>query len=170
MAIVSSEYHEVPGTIHLETSKKTKINNEQYSRITLFDMEIIQRHEYEFSSKFQGEPSPTYNCHDLTFASKRTGIYDDEEILKIIRDEYQEVINEREVIIGDVIIYYDNNDKILHSGVVVKANNNNPHELVDIRILSKVRNYKEIVHNVNSSPYEGVRRFYRIKHDYHVIR
>jgi hypothetical protein len=50
--------------------------------------------------------SPTYSCHGLTFASRRTKITDPEAIANIIADDRYDQIDRREARPGDVIVYY----------------------------------------------------------------
>lgn len=168
--LILGEYDENPTTISLETSKRTTIKNYQYGLLVSFEIADAERLENQFASKFQGDPNPLYNCHGLTFASKRTGVYEDTEVWKIIKDEYFEIKSDKEVLIGDILIYYDNDNGILHSAIVVKAENSNPADLADIWVLSKIRKHKEIVHNYNFSPYGGEKRFYRIRHEFRIIQ
>jgi hypothetical protein len=103
------------------------------------------------------KPSRKYNCHGLTFASRRTWIDSPAEIAKIIKeDEYEEVPFEK-VMAGDIAIYYVDGDAE-HSGIVVSVN-----ELKVPIILSKWGPYHEVVHPVSRSEYDASNiRYYRI--------
>jgi hypothetical protein len=103
-------------------------------------------------------PSRKYNCHGLSFASRRTWIFESQEIAKIIRDdEYQEV-HYNEVEPGDIAVYYVDGDAE-HSGIVVSVD-----ELKVPTILSKWGPCHEVVHKVARCPYRADNvKYYRIK-------
>ncbi|HTH56951.1 MAG TPA: hypothetical protein VL728_12965, partial [Cyclobacteriaceae bacterium] len=93
--IIASETHEHPESIATQTSRKSNIENQQYSIATKQEInsEIQFERLFGLDSKFQGEETKIYNCHGLTFVSKRTGIYKDEVINLILNDEYKEIKN-----------------------------------------------------------------------------
>ncbi len=94
-------------------------------------------------------PSGIYNCHGLTFGSRRTAVSDDpSEILKIIKEDDYVEIGYREVLAGDIALYFKLGD-VEHSGVVVeKTETGRP------RILSKWGKLHEAVHLVEECPYD----------------
>lgn len=61
-----------------------------------------------------------YNCHGLTFASRRTWIGKAVEVAKILQDDEYEVIDLRELMPGDIVVYFLNGDAE-HSGVVLEV-------------------------------------------------
>ena len=67
------------------------------------------------------ELCPVYNCHGLTFASRRTQV--DEAgvttIAKILKDDGFQEVPEPQTRIGDVVIYYDEGGAAQHSGIVI---------------------------------------------------
>ena len=152
--------HEIPTSINMETSKNHKISNEQFRTSNLFEITNEIRFESKFESKFQGQPTKIYNCHGLTFASKRTGVFLDSAINLILNDEYREIKDKKDVLIGDLVIYYQSGS-ILHSALVVNIEK----EPINIKVLSKTRVYKEIVHYLQYSPYGLEYKFYRINHE-----
>lgn len=158
-----------PETIEMQTSKRNPIKNEQYFEITQLERNNALGCEHDFKSNYIGEPSRKYNCHGLTFASKRTGIYEDAEIIRILEDEYIEIKSPSLVIVGDIVIYYSL-PIISHSALVVQVENN---AIPLIKVLSKTRDWKEIVHNVHDSPYKQLRdyeiKYFRINHGQPVI-
>lgn len=101
-------------------------------------------------------PSRKYNCHGLTFAARRTWIWKASEIAKVLRDdEYQEV-DLKEILPGDIAVYYSNGDAE-HSGVVMRT------APVPV-ILSKWGVGQEVLHNVNDCPYDSSKVvYYRIR-------
>jgi hypothetical protein len=154
--------------IATHTSTNEPIDNEQYDTLSFQDENWPNRLESEFQSKYQGTANPYYNCHGLTFACKRTGIYSDVEIFKILKAEYRKIRKE-DVIVGDVIIYslpYDENS-IAHSGIVVEViKSEQIVGAIKIRIYSKVLKGREIVHDYDKGPYAaGYKTFYRINYD-----
>ena len=104
-------------------------------------------------------PSRKYNCHGLTFASRRTWIDSAEEVHKIIReDEYEEINPVARVMPGDVAVYYGEGGDVEHSGVVIRLDALN----VPI-ILSKWGACHEIIHPVGRSEYDASNvKYYRI--------
>jgi hypothetical protein len=102
-------------------------------------------------------PCRTYNCHGLTFGSRRTVIWHATEVAKILKDDGYDVVPIGQVLSGDVAVYYSQEGDIEHSGIVV-----NPGELSPF-ILSKWGKAHEVVHLVSFCPYDASRvRYYRI--------
>lgn len=101
-------------------------------------------------------PTRKYNCHGLTFGSRRTWI-ETGEIRKILeQDEYAEVPR-ADVLPGDVVVYYVDGDPE-HSGVVVSKG-----DMAGPLILSKWGFCHEIVHRIFDCPYDARNVvFYRI--------
>jgi hypothetical protein len=67
-------------------------------------------------------PCQTYNCHGLTFASRRTVIHSSPEIESILTDDGYVRVNWTEVKAGDIAIYRTSaalGAEIHHSGIVV---------------------------------------------------
>lgn len=111
----------------------------------------IEAHErkYTGASHRPVGPSGIYNCHGLTFGSRRTAISDPSEILKIIEEDDYVEVRYREVLTGDIAIYFKDGD-VEHSGVVVgKTEAGHP------RILSKWGKLHEVVHLVEECPYDA---------------
>lgn len=119
----------------------------------------------DFKSQFRDEihrptgPSRKYNCHGLTFASRRTWIQEAQEIYKIISDdEYHKVQPPEEVMPGDIAVYFKDGD-VEHSGIVVGIA-----ELKVPVILSKWGACHEVVHRVYACLYDSTNVvYYRIK-------
>jgi len=101
-------------------------------------------------------PSRQYNCHGLTFASRRTWIWKPSEIEKILKDdEYETVVELENVLPGDIVIYSQDGD-VEHSGIVLSVD---PVPL----ILSKWGSSHEVIHKINECPYSGSITFHRIR-------
>ena len=73
-------------------------------------------------AKVRNNPSPIYNCHGLAFASRRTTIWNIQEVWKIVKeDNYIEIKDIKDVLPGDLILYIDDDGDIEHSGIVVET-------------------------------------------------
>ena len=149
-------------SITLQTRKGTEIPNTQineYSAVELNSFPQIERNHP--AAKFRKPPIPYYNCHGLTFASKRTGISDNQSLRTILdEDGYSEIKNIDEVLPGDIILYYTEDGDIEHSGVVVSE----PDKHLKIpMVVSKWGKYKEVIHSANDSPYSWPNvKYYRV--------
>lgn len=111
-------------------------------------------------------PGERYNCHGLTFASRRTRIWNSQEVQKILTDDgYQMVENRRDVLPGDVVIYWSKDWQAEHSGIVVECG---LEPTFIHKVLSKYGSCHEMVHFVNdcSYPKDNI-RFYRVDPDAH---
>jgi hypothetical protein len=170
--LIISTFEEEKYTLKLQTCERNDIENEQFRSISHADFVKAPLVEEKYSlAKFKGNITPIYNCHGLTFASKRTWVYLDSEIEKILRDDnYIEIKDEKDVLPGDIIIYYDENG-ITHSGNIIQVDL--PHtefDLIKIIALSKWGKHKEVVHNVNYSPYStGLKKYWRVNHGFTII-
>ena len=108
-------------------------------------------------------PSSVYNCHGLTFASRRT-IVCDLEIQKILNDDdYTEVNDWRNVLAGDIVIYYANGTgDAEHSGIVIEAHSN-MQLCTEIKVLSKWGLTGEMIHSLTACPYpECTCKYFRV--------
>lgn len=105
------------------------------------------------------DPTSTYNCHGLTFAARRTQIFDPAEILKILAEDGYNLISRSALEPGDIAIYRNpTNGDIEHSGIVVERTD------YGARILSKWGSCHEVVHSVAESPYDASAvEYYRLK-------
>ena len=103
-----------------------------------------------------------YNCHGLTFGSRRTWIDDREAVSRILLDDgYEQVREVASVLPGDVVVYFDTNGRAEHSGVVVEAP-----DLLALaipKIVSKWAWAYEVIHWANQCPYNmSDVRYFRI--------
>lgn len=163
--IILTKYQDSQKAIYMQTSRRRWIKNCQQS--VLLDSEELtsQRAEAKFESKFHGEICTLYNCHGLTFAARRTGIFEDEEVQKILDDEYIEIKNHSQSQVGDVVIYYSEGIGIAHSGLIIFAKHT-PNDLSEVRVLSKEKKYREIIHLIVKTPYFHTEyKIFRFNHD-----
>ena len=105
-------------------------------------------------------PNPIYNCHGLTFASRRTWITDNESLHHIINDDGYKKIDLEQVLPGDIILYFSEDGDIMHSAIVISKPDNH---LKIPQVLSKWGKYKEIIHVANNCPYDFNVEYYRVK-------
>jgi hypothetical protein len=64
------------------------------------------------------EPNGVYNCHGLTFLSRRAFLLDELAVKLILADDEYYEVGLEQVQTGDVILYYDRGE-LQHSGLVV---------------------------------------------------
>ncbi len=169
-------------SIALQTSKGNDIENYQETRTTLLDQKEGQRLIEKYKSHVTWRTTninPRYNCHGLTFASRRTGIHPSNLIRKILHDDLYIKISKEGVLPGDIIIYYtrsENSYYINHSGIIVAEPegiiylpNSEISESEKITkfpwVVSKWGRFLEVYHRVHQCPYyqEGEIEFFRIK-------
>jgi hypothetical protein len=135
--------------IRLETSKRNGIDNHQDTELSAFHLnwarQIGKSHPL---AQPRTAPSAVYNCHGLVFASSRTRIEASAGIRKILDDDKYEEVPLKDVLPGDVVIYYSDTGDPNHSGVVVQFGNG----LVVPVIYSKWGNAGEFVHALRECP------------------
>lgn len=149
--------------IGLQTRKGNDIDNEQaYTVYTPGELKEIEDtiKEYPTNEK-RAKADPLYNCHGLTFATRRTGIFNTEEIKKILADDVYKEIPLRNILVGDVVLYIAENGDVDHSGIVVDVNEN--FGIRTPKIISKWGTMPEFIHLVHQCPYDfkTVKKYYR---------
>lgn len=145
-----------------ETSSQNQIENYQGHEISITELNQIAEYEKKYGPDIvrRSGPSPIYNCHGMTFASRRTGIYQSSEIYKIIEDDKYIEINKENVLVGDTILYFDEENDIYHSGIVAIVPSENT--LWVPKIFSKWGKYAEVIHWANKGPYNfSTAKYYR---------
>lgn len=148
--------------ITLETSKRTGIRNYQDHEISAFDLNWSRTLPRLFPRAVaRTDSSPSYNCHGLTFASRRTKILEWSELQKILRDDAYVEIEMTDVMPGDIVIYLDQGDAN-HSGIVVEYRAG---QTVLPIICSKWGSAGEFIHALRDCPsaYGPDIKFYRCK-------
>ena len=148
--------------IRLETSQRTGIENWQGTEISSFNLNWARRLPKEFPQvKSRTDASPLYNCHGMTFASRRTGIESYQSLKKILTDDKYSEISIKEALPGDVVVYYSEQGDANHSGIIVE---NRPPLYVPT-ICSKWGNAGEFIHSLAVCPtlYGPNYKFYRCR-------
>ncbi|MBL7068803.1 MAG: hypothetical protein ISS34_02990 [Candidatus Omnitrophica bacterium] len=145
-------------SIIVHTRQGNEINNYQGESISLWERSLIKDTIRKYKPILRSLSSPIYNCHGMTFASRRTAIDDSQEIHKILKeDEYKEVPSQK-VLAGDIILYFNDGD-IEHSGIVILR----PKPPLYIpQVYSKWGNGFEAVHYANNCPYNYQVKYYRV--------
>lgn len=99
-------------------------------------------------------PCNTYNCHGLTFAARRT-VVPSREVMKILEDDDYFQIEFKDVVVGDVVVYFSTTDGFVeaeHSGIFVEREKG---QLGRLKILSKWGFADERIHFLTECPYDS---------------
>ena len=134
--------------IGVETSKQTRIRTEQGAGLTNLDRGI----DREFDDKFKNarrrtEVSALYNCHGMTFASRRTRIVRAIDVRRILDDDNYQVVTGANILPGDIVLYLSASGDVNHSGVVVECPLGSPPW-----VFGKWGNGGEFIHEVRDCP------------------
>ncbi|MCI0695142.1 hypothetical protein L0337_24425 [candidate division KSB1 bacterium] len=161
MHIITSPTELDTHSIRVQTRKANDIQNEQSLLISEFERSqfpiFIKKHP---KAKLRALPTGIYNCHGLTFASRRTMIYDPNEIWKIIKDDNYVRVEQIQALPGDVVLYLSVEGDVEHSGIVISEPEPN---FYLPKVWSKWGKYYEVIHYVNDCPYEKSNiQYYRI--------
>lgn len=157
-------------TIELRTRSGNNIPNTQVWELSRYDWHLLGESLSRFKNAERvSEACPVYNCHGLTFGSRRTQV--SPPVHSILDDDgFDKIASEKDVRPGDIVIYLDARGEVAHSGFVVWRNKV---ELVGgvqsviPMIWSKWGKGYEMIHAVGECPYFGedgdVFTFYRLK-------
>jgi len=147
--------------IRVETSRRTGIDNVQEFELSSYERnwsaEIPKKYPHAVQ---RTAPSPLYNCHGLTFASRRTRVTESYSVHQIIGDDKWTEIDIKDALPGDIVIYFSSDGDASHSGVITEILN-----LGIPRIFSKWGSAGEYVHLLNDCPsfYGTEKKFYRCR-------
>jgi hypothetical protein len=154
--------------IVLHTSKRQAIRNTQYSSIGTCVLDVYRKMAKDCFGIERSAISSRYNCHGMTFASRRTNIDETDEVWKIITDDGYTEIPMESALPGDIVLYFGEGGDIDHSAVVAEAaryehGGLKRHPLV----FGKWGRYREVVHLANVGPYysHANAKYYRCNHD-----
>lgn len=140
--------------IELQTREGWDIPNSQSTDFSMederHDANLRQKYSRTGAVEFRTGIIPIYNCHGLTFGSRRTQIGEGYVIRRILSDDKYVRIKHQEVLSGDVVIYVGEDGDIEHSAVVLEK----PDQQLKIpRVLSKWGTGAEASHWANQCPY-----------------
>ncbi len=109
-------------SIALATRKGRSIRN-----VVAPDPDEQARRKYAFVRKKFGQswtnrkgPCGGYNCYGMVFATRRTAIYEDGQIADILKDDGYRRIRENEVRPGDIVLYRERTQGLLHVALVLR--------------------------------------------------
>ena len=149
--------------MRLETSQGRGIKHIQESEITVYEINWDRRFEKTYDkAQRRTAPSALFNCHGLTFASRRTKIDLPSQIQLILIDDKYEIVPSANVKPGDIVVYVsDTTGDANHSGIVVAYDAN----LASPIVCSKWGKGGEYVHPVHHCPraYGPSVKYYRCK-------
>lgn len=162
-------YRQSKGKIILQTSLGNDIDNYQIEELSQYEINSFADFGQVrwMGCKFKGQPTPKYNCHGFTFASRRTNIDKTSELRKILKEDNYIAVNDGDIMIGDIVLYVDNSGSgdVKHTGMVVRSD---LYEVVPfILVLSKWGKYKEVIHPVHNCGYDNyILEYWRNNHGY----
>ncbi len=161
MTAILSPGAPVRKSIALQTRAGTHIHNEQSFALSNYDHHVneqqIRRHD---PLEVRLQTSAVYNCHGLCFASRRTRVYEIDDILRLLEEDKYVGVEAENVLPGDVVLYVADDGDIEHSGVVVSP----PEDLGIPKVVSKWGAGVEAIHWANRCPYNPSQlRYYRVK-------
>jgi len=140
-------------TIRLQTRKGTDINNYQLHNIDITQYEVQMA---KLSQQYLGiilRPNTItgmYNCHGMTFASRRTGI--NTISMQLITEDDFIQIADNEVLPGDVVLYINDLGEIEHTGFITSVDLPNRSKFTTM-VLSKWGDGSEVIHAIFNCPY-----------------
>ena len=158
---VSGSSQPTERAIALDSAAGQPISNGQILELSAFESNQFAAIANRYSdATMRTAATPRYNCHGMTFASRRTGIFDRETIDQILREDGYKEVSSSSALPGDVIIYYAADGDAEHSGIVVSP----PVDLGIPQVVSKWGKYAEFIHWANRCPYSfAAAKYYRIK-------
>ncbi len=151
--------------LSLDSCKGEPLDNERLSEISPFEVNQFRQFDtaYGFGTERRCDPNPSYNCHGMTFAARRTGIFESNTIWQILsEDQYINITEREDVKAGDVILYFDDSGDFEHSGIVISPPRSD--NLYVPVVCSKWGKYAELLHRGNNCPYNfGNVKYYRLQ-------
>src|SRR5689334_17975609 len=115
-----------PRSLQLQTRRGRDIENQQELEYSDWQRKLKDE---EIRSSFplivagatlRRASSGLYNCHGMTFAGRRTAITEERVVNTILEDDGYQQIKRKDVMAGDVVLYYEA-EGLSHSGVVVNC-------------------------------------------------
>jgi hypothetical protein len=104
--------------ILLDTSAGSAVPNVQASVLLYPVAAQALQQNVALPSILRMNSHPRFNCHGLTFASRRTAVLNDREINQILAEDDYQVVAVADVLPGDVALYFSPIGTIDHSAVV----------------------------------------------------
>lgn len=145
--------------IGLHTKANNFIDNDQPLALSAF----VKNQAKDFEQKYQKlkrrqVTDPSYNCHGLVFASRRTWILKPQAVLQILAEDQYREVDRADVLPGDIMIYFLDEEPE-HSAIVLEP----PTEYKDALVFGKWGAWDEVIHIANVGPYATLhKKFYRM--------
>ena len=165
MALVTAIGVQQKRSIHFETRNGTPIANSQFLSIPVGHSVYFAQFQQDYPRVVcRAEPSSFYNCHGLVFASRRTWVDDVQEVRKVLHEDCYTEVASQNALPGDVILYFDEEGDIEHSGIVVSKPMKIIQSTIPVpRVVSKWGMWREVIHYVGECPYsKSNTKYYRV--------
>jgi hypothetical protein len=164
MALLNSSGQVVDTQIILQTRLGVQIENIQSWNLTALDWNPVSNDSIRkyVHARQLSEACPVYNCHGLTFGSRRTAVT--HEVSPILAQDGYSEVPEAAAREGDIAAYIEENE-ISHTGFVIGREALLIGSSTTLRIWSKWSRGPEMSHLVQDCPYyagEGSVRFFRL--------
>lgn len=151
------------GSINTETANCWPIPNQQNIGIVGNEDVMARRFLSEYDARLRSIATTRYNCHGLTFGSRRTCIDDPKSIAQILSDDGYKHVAREAVLPGDIVLYYDIVDgTVSHSGLVVGVPSDRNSSVLVVSKWGVVG--AEYLHAADKCPYKGEFQYFRIDH------
>ena len=150
-------------SIAVQTRRGNDVENHQGVSISRNDLAAVESLKRRYpSAKVRSSPSPVYNCHGLTLASRRTRIPESGEIPRILTEDNYIEVGAEDVLAGDIVTYVRDGDP-RHSGIVVELRKLGSSSIPIV--VSKWGPGFEAVHPLRECPYtrDTAIMYYRIE-------
>ena len=151
-----------PKKIVVQTAAGREIENTQEMEIDEVELNKLPLFHQKYGPGLVVRTPPTgrYNCHGLTFASRRTWVFGDGNTLQhIIEDDRYSEVLPNDVLPGDTVLYFDERGVPWHSGIVVEVPKDPP--IVPL-VCSKWAHSAEFLHRVTQGPYGLNFKYFRV--------
>jgi hypothetical protein len=157
-------------TIELRTRTNAAIENFQVWEHSRMEWNQLGETLKRFTKAEQvSEACPVYNCHGLTFGSRRTTVTP--AVLPILEDDGFDPVLEKEARPGDIVLYSSARGEVIHSGFVIARDKveivAGQQPIIIPIIWSKWGKGYEMVHAVGECPYleedGSFAAYYRLK-------
>jgi len=115
--ILNAEGRLPPTSLPLRTRSNREIENCQLWHLSRFEWGQLEDPKAFPGARRVNDACPVYNCHGLTFGSRRTSVYSSP-LFILNEDGFQEVA-ERNAQVGDIVVYFDSQGLESHTGIVI---------------------------------------------------
>lgn len=165
--ILNAEGRHTPTPISLRTRSNREIENIQLWHLSRFEWGQIEDPNAYPGARRVNDACPVYNCHGLTFGSRRTSVFSSP--LFILEEDGFQEIPERDTKVGDIVVYFDSQGSESHTGIVIgedylafDAVSSTKRGKLPL-IWSKWGKGFEVVHLMGNCPYDAsTARFFRL--------